>query len=178
MNLRKLTILGIFAFLGACSSGPDVNSPLVFFNDLEKALMWNETSNNAQTITRDADAHSGRFVTKVDSVSQFGFLFKGKLGDINNKPMKSATASMWVKVKNLNADAVVVLAIDSAGKVLKWEGVEVKKFAKTPNEWVEIKNKIVIDDKLNKPGYTFGFYLWNRSKEEVFGDDMFLEFND
>lgn len=178
MNLRKLTIIGIFAFLGGCSSGPDVNSPLVFSNDLEKALMWNESSNNAQTITRDPDAHSGRFVTKLDSIAQFGFLFKGKLGDINNKPMKSATASMWVKVKNLNANATLVLAIDSAGKLLKWQGTDIKGLVKKPNEWVEIKNSITIEDKLNKPGYTFGFYLWNKSKEEIMGDDMYLEFKD
>lgn len=181
MNIAKIALFSIVISLVGCSKkveNSETNSSLIFTNDLEKTMMWNEGCNNVQTIIKNEGAHSGKFVTKLDSIAAYSLHFKAKLGDINNKPLKIANVSVWVKVKNLNADATLVVAIDSAGKIVKWQGTDLKGLVKSPNEWVEIKNSINIETKVNNPQYNFGCYLWNRSKEEILGDDFRLEFKE
>lgn len=174
MNILKTLVALVFVSnLISCNKSDDAK--ITFENDLEKITYWNDGSNNVQTVIRHNEAHSGRFVSMTDSVYQYSFMMKSKIGNLCEKKILKVSASAWVKITNLDAKANFVLSVDSAGTVLKWDGKEITPNILKVNEWTELKHELIFEDKFNNPNYIFAMYFWNTGKHEVLIDDFSLK---
>lgn len=177
MNNRFNTICNLLlvsAILFA-SCAKDKKNELEYFNDLENVKGWAGGKNNDETIVKGT-AHSGQYISKTDSVYQYGFGFNIKLSDLAEQPVKKVKASVWVNVPDIRSEAGLVIALDSAGKNILWTSKPIKDFVKKTDEWTEVVSEVQFPEMKTSKDYSVTTYIWNTGKFPVLADDSRVEF--
>lgn len=166
--MRTLFItLSAVVILTGCSE----KKPISFENDTEPHD-WTQ----GFTIKERSNAHSGKFVSVIDSTNSFSLAFHKKIQDISEEKIKSVTFSYWIFVSDLNAKGKTVLGVDDEGKLIDWQGRIFQDRVSEPNKWVQISETFTIPDKV-EPKDILSLCVWNESKSEILVDDFQVTFN-
>lgn len=168
------TLLLVSVILFA-SCAKDKKNELEFYNDFENVKGWTGGKNNDETIIKGL-AHSGQYVSKTDSIYQYGFGFRINLSDLAEQPVKKVKASIWISVPDIRSDAGLVIALDSAGKNISWTSKSIKDFVKKTDEWTEVISEVQFPEMKTSKDYSVTAYIWNTGKFPVLSDDIRVEF--
>ncbi len=168
------SIIVVSAILFA-SCAKDKKNELEFYSDLENVKGWTGGKNNEETIIKGL-AHSGQYISKTDSIFQYGFGFRINLSDLVEQPVKKVKASIWVNVTDIRSDAGLVVALDSAGKNILWASKPIKDFVKKTDEWTEVISEVEFPQMKTSKDYSVTAYIWNTGKFPVLSDDIRIEF--
>jgi hypothetical protein len=172
--MRTLFItLSAISILASCSTKEvKQEKPAIIFENNTELDEWAST----QTIKQVPNAHSGKFVSVVDSINPYSLGISKSIKDISTQPMDSVVFSYWVFLKNVNTDAKTVCDItDKEGKRLQWDGALLRDKIKEVNKWIEIKETFKIPATVNLESY-MKLYVWNTSKDELLIDDLKVVF--
>ena len=172
--MRTLIItLAITSILASCSTKevkPE-KSTIVFENNAE-IDEWAPI----QSIKQVPNAHSGKFVSVIDSVAPYGLGISKSFKEIGNQQTDSVLFNFWIFVKNINTDAKTICDIvDPTGKDIQWMGVPIKDKVKEANKWIEIKEVFKMPANINKENY-IKLFVMNTSKDEILIDDIRITF--
>jgi hypothetical protein len=169
---KLLLLLPVLAILSSCNSSSKQKG-LVFFNDFESAKGWVPGFNLCKY-----PVYSGVFSVKLDSVHAFGPTLKLKFDDISPLPIRKVKFSIRCFLKNLNAQGKFIVAVDSKEKKnILWEAKHIQDQVKKAGQWMELKGEFNLNtNDANNPANTINIYPWNISKEEIYVDDMRVEF--
>ncbi len=170
-----IAVLGLTALLYAgCRSSKGKQGGLIYFNDFEEIKGWVKDLNLAKM-----PAHSGVFSNKLDTAHQYGQTLRLRLREVDPSPLRKVKGTFWCYVKNLNAKGKIAISIDgSDGKNILWTSKEIMDFVKVPNKWTEINIEWGINHApgLNNVNNMISIFPWNQGKEEIFVDDINVEF--
>jgi len=170
-NLNIFVVLScIIILFSACSGNKkdnDKNRPgvVVFSNNLETSGWINQ-----HTLTKEA-AHSGKFSSRVDSVSQYSFGFADCFSNISDTLPEKVDVDFWILCSQKEIKSNLVVSIDSIGKNIFWYGIDLKDSVQTPNQWKELKTtinlpaNIMMTDKIS-------IYVWSNDKRPFYIDDL------
>lgn len=160
--------------MAACSNN-EQDKGLEFTNDLEDVNGWSGIDHNVHTVVKGM-ARSGNYISKMDTVNRYGYLFRSKLSDLSDKPLKAVKVAIWANVTEVSAEALLVVAIDSLGKSILWEGQKLNEFVKKTDVWTEVLAEADLS-KL-KPGkdYVISVFVWNNGKSVIYTDDHRVRF--
>lgn len=175
--MKKIMIFSIIAFFAilftACSGSKDENKKVpgtsVFANDMESTGWINQN-----TLTQEI-AHSGKFSSKLDSVSQFSFGFSDIFKNISDTLPEKVDISFWVFYPQTGITSNIVVNIDSSGKNIYWEGLGIKDSVKVANKWTEVKASFTLTKKI-LPTDKILIYIWNNDKRTFYIDDLKVTF--
>jgi hypothetical protein len=166
--MRTLLIaIAIMALLSNCSE----KQPIVYENDTEPHE-WG----GINTIKERPNAHSGKSVSIIDSITPYSLTFGKRLEEISPDKIKSVLISYWVYFKNPNTKANTVLSINLDGKNNGWQSSPVENKVKELNTWTQITEIFPVPENID-PKNVLALYVWNNSKEEILIDDFHIEFN-
>lgn len=166
--------LSAIALLASCSSKEqkEVKPEIVFTNHAEP-----EEWVNMGTIRETPNAHSGRFVSFIDSVTPYSLGIIKQIKDLTTQPVDSVTISYWAFLKNINTGAQTVCSLDDPnGKNVLWVGNPLKGKVKEANKWVEVKETFKFPANIDKQS-KLALYVWNTSKKEILVDDFQITFH-
>ncbi len=108
---------------------------------------------NFQTTKSDNAPHNGKYISSVDSISQFGagysFVFPDSLKDRNLMVYVKA----WVRENEAPIEGSIVVALSNSKGVGFWGGFKTKTTNYTPNTWVEINDSVIIASSLLKDNF-------------------------
>jgi hypothetical protein len=159
---KLMIILASVTLFASCAK----KKPVVFENDTD-FHDWI----NPQSIKDIPNAHSGFSASVIDSSRKFSLGFSKTIEGIGK--VKEVTFSYWVFAKNENAKVSTVFSVDFNGQNIDWSGrpVLIKEF----NKWIEVHETYKISDKA-KPNNQLTTYVLNESKEQIYIDDLKVEF--
>ncbi|MGQ0829464.1 MAG: hypothetical protein ACT4ON_13835 [Bacteroidota bacterium] len=173
MRLVFIAIIAI-AFLSSCNrkryKAP--KPPIVYFNNAEP-----DNWVSIQTIKQSENAHSGKFVSIIDSLNSYSLGITKPLKAISSKTIDSVRFNYWVFLNNLNTEVKTVFSIeDSTGKSIEWIGIPIKEKVKENNKWTEITETFQIPANAHSE-YILKLFVWNASKtHEALLDDFSIVF--
>jgi hypothetical protein len=162
----------LLASLTGCGSGQKQKG-LVYYNDFESAKGWVPGLNLTKY-----PVHSGIYSYKMDSAHTYGPTLRLKFEDISPLPIRKLKYSMWCYLKNANAKGKIVVAIDAGEqKNVLWEAKHIQDLTSKTGQWVELKGECnLLKDNANAAMNLLSFYPWNLSKEDIYIDDLRVEF--
>ena len=164
-------ILGM-TVLNSCGSG-NKQKGLVYFNDFESVKGWVPGVSVSKY-----PVHSGTYSYKMDTAHPYGPTLRLKFDDISPLPVRKLKFSMWCFLKNSNAKGKIVVAVDSGDKKnIMWEATHIQDLTSESGKWVELKGECnLLKNNANSPQNTINFYPWDISREEIYIDDLRVEF--
>lgn len=172
--MRTLFItLSAIALLASCSSKEqkEVKPEIVFKNNAEP----NDWT-NIETIKENSNAHSGKFVSIINTPTPVSIGIVKQIKEISDEPIDSVTISFWAFLKSANIEAKTVFNInDRNGKSIVWLGYPLKEKIKETNRWVEVKETLQFPANTDKQSM-LGIFVWNPSIEEILIDDFQITF--
>jgi hypothetical protein len=168
------SILLVSVILLVSCSGEQSND-FVFSNDLENVRGWAGAQNNEHTV-RKGEAHSGKYLSKTDSVYQYGFTYRIFLSQVSSDPINKLKASTWVKINDEKANADLVIALDSVGKSISWSSIPISEFVRKTDEWKNVTYEVQWPELKSSKDYMVTVFIWNRGRADVFADDIRVEF--
>jgi len=170
--LTHVLLAGLF--LSSCSSDrSEENRKNYYHNDLESYEGWIGTSGLNLTTK---DAHSGKHACETNpSTAVYSLTFSRKLSELSNLPVKNVQMSLWVKFSEASAKGAYVLSIENEGKTLSYFSFAVEDFAKSPNQWYQVKGAAVLPKGLGADDL-LKIYFWNKGQSEILIDDFEFSF--
>lgn len=169
------TLLSFAAIILSSCSGEQQTSEFVFYNDLENVRGWAGAQNNEHTIIK-GEAHSGHYLSKTDTLYQYGFTYRIKLSEVSIEPVNKLKASTWVKIKDEKANADLVIALDSMGKSISWSSLPISEFVTKTDQWINVTSEVQWPQLTSSKDYVVSVFIWNRGRADVFADDCRVEF--
>jgi len=181
-NMKKLLFFAAISMLIiSCNSGnsektsSDVKTKVVN-TDIENldslATDPNSVWKNTKTIVEGV-AHSGKFSSKIDSLTEFSLVFEQRLGDINSSLPKTLNFQAYALALKPDTKVLMVVSVNN-NKYYKTATMDT--LFTTLNQWKEIKASFELPDALNQDDILKA-YVWNQKKGELIIDDYNLEFN-
>jgi hypothetical protein len=167
-KISFVLLISLTAFFFSCSSDEKKNDGMTFTNDLDQMIGWGEH----HTIIK-GNAHSGKYMTFVDTTMQYSFAFDLSFDQLPNKSVKKLNASVWGKW--MTGEVTLVACIVSNGKSIAWNGLKFNQVTPNPDEWAKIEVPLDIpasvptDSKIN-------VYMWSQNKGIGFCDDFEITF--
>lgn len=178
--MKKIFLLLAAAIvLTSCGGNKDKKTGdstiLTFATNLENidslAIIVPATWKNLNTVT-DTLAHSGKYASKIDSVSEFSLVYENRLGNISGSlPTKIKITAFGCSLQP-DSKAIIVCSV-SNDKF--YSGTSVDSLFSTTNEWKEIKAEFTLPENLSADD-VIKAYVWNKKVGTFLVDDMRLEF--
>lgn len=178
--MKKIFLLLAAAIvLTSCGGNKDKKTGdstiLTFATNLENidslAIIVPATWKNLNTVT-DTLAHSGKYASKIDSVSEFSLVYENRLGNISGSlPTKIKITAFGCSLQP-DSKAIIVCSV-SNDKF--YSGTPVDSLFSTTNEWKEIKAEFTLPENLSADD-VIKAYVWNKKVGTFLVDDMKLEF--
>ena len=171
-----LILFGALLIVSSCSNDNVTGSGLVFANHMETIHAWNE--NHPANIVKVDNAHSGKFVCKVNTDQPYSSTFYMKLGDVTSGSLKKLKVSCWVLNQEKGAIPYIVVDIlDKDMKTIDYISKNCKDDFKTENSWYEVTNTIKIASPArSNPENFLKVYVTNTTPQPVLVDDLIVEF--
>lgn len=160
---KAFITLIVFSFLTSCTG----KKQMVYENDTDSHEWINQ-----QSVKDVPNAHSGNSVCIIDSVHVFSLGFSKTIENIGNK-FKEIHFSYWIYTKSDNAKFSSVFSVDFNGQNINWEAHPAA--TPPPNNWVKIEEVFTLPPKA-EPNNQVAIYVLNQSKEEIYVDDLKIEF--
>jgi hypothetical protein len=173
----RIIVLCLFAVLvSSCFNNSDANpNDVVIFNDFENIIgYYSVPTNNSNTVVRSLDAHSGRFVSQTDSISNYSMIFKTQLAALTIKEVNIVEVTVKIKTIDALSAGTLVIAVDSAEKNYIWKGYEIKQVENhKPNEWFEMIVSVDVNEvvQLHNSNFSLTSYFLNTGKNIILVDD-------
>lgn len=174
MKKQKLLLLLIPFIAASCADNKNDNT-LEFSNDFETSIGWSGNDNNVYTLSNEL-AHSGKYSSKTDSLNRYGFLFRTSLADISERKLKTVKVSLWANMTKLNTQALLVIALDSAGKNILWQGAKLTDTVRETEKWTEVITQADIGRLKPHKDYVVSIFIWNNGNSIVYTDDHHVIF--
>lgn len=128
---------------------------------------------NQQNIKNVSNPHSGFSSCVLDSTHEYSLGFSKTIQKISAKPIKKIKFSYWAFLKNDLAKATTVFSVDFNGKNINWDGRPLA--VRETNKWIQVQETYQLP-KVAQPNNEISFYVWNNSKQEIWIDDLKIEF--
>jgi hypothetical protein len=172
-NLHYALLLVIMVVIAACSENkPAEREPgtMLVANDMEN-MSWI----NLQTLSKKM-AHSGRFSSKLDSLTEYSFGYSNTFSNLSDTLPFSVDVSVWIYYPQLKIKSSLVISIDSVNKNIYWKGVPLADSIKAANQWQEVKVTFELPKKI-MPSDQIRIYVLNNEKSSFYMDDLSLLFH-
>ena len=167
--MNRMFFILIAAAFTACSNEPEKS--LVYSNDAEQALGWI----NQNTLKASNEAHSGGWISCIDSTFAYSLTFREKLSEVREIEANTINAKAWVRLISPAAKGGLVISVDDNGKNLLWQMLPLESVITKPGEWEIVKYKVALPADAPSTAVV-STYFWNQGKEEIHIDDMEVEF--
>ncbi len=157
--------------LNSCSDSKS-NDGLTFVNDMENQFAWNE--NHHPNIVYYKNAHSGKYVSIIDSVNIFSPSYLMKFKDVDSSPLKRVTVGAWFNAQQDGSDPQIAIDIrDKTGNSMEWISQDGKDLVKNTGswEWVEFTVDLSVKGR-NQPDNSLKIYAFNKSGSSCLVDDI------
>lgn len=170
-SFKFIGIAGLFAasLLTSCSSEPKEVEKLTF---LQTVTLTAEDATDKYSIVQGGDAHSGQFFSRTDSAVHYGM---GPVFTIPDSLLQKdirVCVDMWVRSSDPAAKQAYAVALHNGGDVLSWTELDMSKYIKTPNTWVNIKDSITVPGGLiTKPGMVIKSFAFNPTGKGILDSD-------
>ncbi|HLG35572.1 MAG TPA: hypothetical protein VI757_11890 [Bacteroidia bacterium] len=176
--ILKINLFLLATVTISCNSNSNNDSKLTYTNNFETDYAFN--SHHQGNVIKSADAHSGWFVSKIDSTQVFSTTFNMQVSDISKNPLQFVHFSAWIKMESMNSQPMMVVDVaDSTKKTLEWLALHVNQQITELNEWVKVDVKFdLTDNKRNSPSNYLKIYVSNGKKEPSYVDDISITFNE
>jgi hypothetical protein len=173
-NLHYVILLVVMVMFVSCSekNKPVEHEPgtILVANDLEN-MAWI----NLQTLSKDV-AHSGRFSSRLDSLTEFSFGYSNTFSNLSDTLPFSVDVSLWIYYPELKINSSLVISIDSVNKNIFWKGIPLIDSIKTANQWQKINVTFELPKKI-MPTDQLRIYVLNNEKRKFYMDDLSLLFH-
>ncbi len=172
--IKGAFLIFIFMFLGCSDNRNAAHNNNYYKLDFESFDGWSELY--AGFLVKE-ESHGGNYCLNVQSSSEFCGNFKKPLMAINDWPLPFIDAGIWVKSqKSLHETYLVIAIYDVVEKQNKfYELLEFDKFFTKSGDWYHVINRINLLTDINKDHCELSIYVWNKSKEDFFIDDIEFE---
>lgn len=175
-NLLSAYLILVLLF-ASCGSNSNSGSATHFGVDMDQQFAW--TDSPLPNLIVDNNAHSGRVVCKLDSITPYSPTFNLKKSDMINKEFKEVKVSGYFFIKNAAAKPMFVIELkDSANQFIELNSQDFGGGKSKLNEWVycEYTLSLTDNDRFKKAG-VYRIYGHNPSAESVLLDDISIDFN-
>lgn len=167
--VNDIKVLSLYRLSGHSLS---ITSLKKFFNDNEKTY---ENWGKANVISIGNLAYSGNNVCLLDSVHEYSTTLdlKADSAILNNDRIFIRT-SFWVYNTTSDANAGLVVTVDSVGTTVFWKSYDINTRPEKSNYW----EKFYYDFKMPvvfSAGNILKVYIWNQRKKKFFIDDFEVE---
>lgn len=175
-NLISAYVILVILF-ASCGSKSNSGSETHYGIDMDQQMAW--TDYPLPNLIVDNNAHSGRVVCKLDSITPYSPTFNLKKSDMVNKEFKEVKISGYFFIKNALAKPMFVIELkDSANQLIELNSQDFSGGKTKLNEWVycEYTFSLVDNNRFKKAG-VYRIYGHNPSVESVLLDDISIDFN-
>lgn len=159
----------------SCKESPKVQGDLYFKNNIESSLGWYKNP----TVLKTKDAHSGEYVSKIDSVNIYSLGFDLPLSIVNERflPVTEVKATVWAMLKSKNAKGALITELKKNDSLIVWNSVKLQDYCKEANKWYKVEFILNLrEHDFSNNENLFRCYVANDSKEEILLDDFEVEF--
>lgn len=136
-----------------------------------------DTEKRMRNLT-DSVAFTGNKSVRVNPNSTYSFTIKKKLEDIstNKKVIVRGRAKVYNPGKAIPDDIILVLSVHEASEAnSRYISKAGSYFNPKPREWFEISTVIPLQTDIPEDGF-LKLYVWYKGQEEIFVDDLILEY--
>lgn len=122
-------------------------------------------------------AHSGNYVSKMDTVFPYSLGLVGYWGKLTNKHIQEINVDCWVYPAKVNQSVFIVCSYESVGNPKPWyyEFYAAGKDLKEANTWQQVNSTFYLPDSIDANSL-IKIYLWNQSTTTAFADDLGIQF--
>lgn len=180
MKTNLLYVFLIFVILFAsCGSNSKSNSVSAshFGIDMDQQFAWIDSP--LPNLIIDNNAHSGRVVCKLDSITPYSPTFNLKKSDMVNQEFKEIKVSGYFFIKNTAAKPMFVVELkDSTNQFIELNSQDFGNGKTNLNEWVYCEYTLSLkeNNRFKKTG-VYRIYGHNPRAESVLLDDISIDFN-
>ena len=175
-NLISAYVILVILF-ASCGSKSNSGSETHYGIDMDQQMAW--TDSPLPNLIVDNNAHSGRVVCKLDSITPYSPTLNLKKSDMVNKEFKEVKISGYFFIKSAVAKPMFVIELkDSANQLIELNSQDFGGGKTKLNEWVYCEYTFPLTDNyfFKKVG-VYRIYGHNPSAESVLLDDISIDFN-
>ena len=147
-----------------------------FSNDMDASFAWSDAI--PPNVIQNPDAHSGRYICRLDSAYPYSPTYNEKVSNISEKKFSKVKISAWIKVDKNSAEPSLVIDIrDSTGKTLEWIGKNFTGENLKTVGWNYYEN--IVDLKEGSrltPSNIYRIYVMNDKSNFVLLDDLEINY--
>ncbi len=176
----KIITLVLLAVFGACRPKFSVSPFKTVIVDFDQESTRKIDSINKKPVFEKAKGYKGDYAGRTSNATQFGYIYKFRLGDISDKHIKwIKCCSMLKKLSgSVNTSCAVCEIKDAKGKRLEWLTVPLRFKLIEREVWTEVEFNFDISHA-NDPENSIAISIWNLgSGEEVLQDELEIKFYD
>jgi len=174
-TLSKLACFIIIVFISGCSGEPN-RGALTFNNNIE-CILWEQS---ASSIKFD-NAHSGNYVSKINSDNPYSTILNIRARDISDKPLKTVKVTAWFMLTSNTTEQSLVLDIRDSTNLqsIEWLNVDAASFNIVLNKWAQAELIVnLARNNRNNIDNVYRIYAVNSKNEPVYVDDFEVSFED
>lgn len=140
--------------------------------DMEKGPVSLQSWENEHTIVQmqsPAKAHSGIYVSKVDSLNIYSYAFYDTLKNLNNVVPYKVFVRGWFYVPEPVDDFIIALDLSDKGQNILWKSISISQQIRELNKWTEFNAVFDIDQPV-KTDHQIKILAFAGKKEACFDD--------
>ncbi|MBL7927372.1 MAG: hypothetical protein JNK61_10765 [Bacteroidia bacterium] len=128
-------------------------------------------------VIKTDDAHSGKFVTKMDTAFPFSLTLVKNFGQLTNKKAKAVEVQTWAKCAVANAPVFIVVSMEYPGNPtpVYYEFFDATTAMKDANTWTKLNATFYLPKTID-PNISFKAFVWNKGQTIAYADDFALRF--
>lgn len=128
-------------------------------------------------VIKSTVAHSGNFVSKMDTVFPYSLGLVRKWGELTAAHIQQIDVNCWVYPTQVNQPIYIICSYDYPGnpKPVYYEFYDAIKNLPKANEWQQVTATFYLPDTID-PNLTFKMFLWNKAIEPAYVDDFGVQF--
>lgn len=133
---------------------------------------------NFATTKVENNAHSGKYYSSVDSISQYGAGYSLVIADSLKDKNVMIYVKGWVREQEAPIDGRIAVAVSTTKGVAAWNELKDKNPTYQPGTWVEINDSVNIASKLLKETFAeisvFGIKVKGKDRFDL--DDLNIKY--
>ncbi|MEP7265140.1 MAG: hypothetical protein ABI772_11610 [Bacteroidota bacterium] len=173
-SLKPYLLIASLIVMVSCSESPKRQTGLYYCSDIDAMIGWYKQP----SIFKTDNAHSGMYVSKIDSVNAYsvGFDIPNSEVNLEHAKVKEVKVTVWAWLSNENAKASLVVELKKGEQPLQWKEVKLQDNCSNPGDWCKVEQIVKLGGDLSNDDIHVRTYVINNSKEEVLIDDISIEY--
>ncbi len=174
--MKKTAINSLFflALVGLISCSKKASSDFVITSQIN---MEHQMLNFANTKVEN-NAHSGKYYSTVDSITQYGAGYSLVIADSLKDKNLMIYVKGWVREQEAPIEGIIAVAVSTPKGVVVWSGLKNKGANYQPGTWVEINDSVNVASTLLRESFAevsvFGFKTIGKDKLDL--DDLNIKY--